>query len=137
MVLGSRRVESAFERLKEMLPKSAMVASWKKGADWKFGDEWSVDLLVELPEIDRGHRQLLVATEAVSGYVEAYSLVEKSSLEVAICLQEMFWTEDDSKVEEAVNIEINLQSETSQFVVDSQACESLVLSVDQPQKYEC
>jgi hypothetical protein len=57
-----------------------------KRSSWKLGDEWSADLLSDLPKTARGFTQLLVLVEGVSGYVEIFPLKRRTSEEVARAL---------------------------------------------------
>jgi hypothetical protein len=50
-------------------------------------DEWSADLLTELPRTPRGFNHLLVVVEAVSGFVDAYPLKRRTAKEVAAALR--------------------------------------------------
>src|SRR5690349_1023441 len=52
-------------------------------ADWKVGDEWSMDLLSDLPETKSKFTQLLVIVEAVSGFPVVYPMQKRTSTEVA------------------------------------------------------
>ena len=68
-------------------PRAKLVG---KRANWKLGDEWSIDLLSDLPKTARGFTQLLIAVEAVSRFAEIYPLKARGSKEVAGCLLDLF-----------------------------------------------
>ena len=60
-------------------------------ADWRVGDEWSVDLIVDLPTTPEGNRHCIMFTEAVNGFVEAYPLPDREALTTMGCAQVLFW----------------------------------------------
>jgi len=51
--------------------------------NWKAFDEWSVDIVTELPVTKAKNRHLLIMVEAVSGYVEGIPLKSRNSKELA------------------------------------------------------
>jgi hypothetical protein len=59
-------------------------------SSWRLFDEISVDLITKLPVTARGMNNLLVITEAVSGWPEAYPIKTKSAEEVGGCLYNYF-----------------------------------------------
>jgi hypothetical protein len=69
----------------ESAPAPAKVNKVGRRADWKVGDEWSVDLIVDLPTTSEGNRHYIVFTEAVSGFVEAYPLPDREALTSEFC----------------------------------------------------
>lgn len=62
-----------------------------KRSNWRVNDEWSIDLVTELPKTTRKFMHLLVAVEAVSGFPEAYPLRNRSAKEVASCLVDLMF----------------------------------------------
>lgn len=61
-----------------------------KRHNYRLFDEWSVDLVTELPATERGMKHLLVAVEAVSGFPEAFALKAKDSATIAGALIHLF-----------------------------------------------
>jgi transposase InsO family protein len=57
-------------------------------SDWNLLDEWSMDLLTDLPVTERGFKHMLVLVEAISRFLEVYFLKNKTAKEVASCLRE-------------------------------------------------
>jgi transposase InsO family protein len=57
-------------------------------SDWNLLDEWSMDLLTDLPVTARGFKHMLVLVEAISRFLEVYFLKNKTAKEVANCLRE-------------------------------------------------
>ena len=75
----------------ESAPAPAKANKVGRRADWRVGDEWSVDLIVDLPTTSEGNRHCIVFTEAVSGFVEAYPLPDREALTTMGCAQDLFW----------------------------------------------
>jgi hypothetical protein len=59
-------------------------------SSWRLFDEISMDLITKLPTTKRGMSNLLVITEAISGWPEAYPLKSKTAQEVGGCIFHYF-----------------------------------------------
>jgi len=75
----------------ESAPAPAKANKVGRRADWRVEDEWSVDLIVDLPTTSEGNRHCIVFTEAVSGSVEVYPLPDREALRTMGCAQDLFW----------------------------------------------
>jgi hypothetical protein len=58
-------------------------------SSWEIFDEFSIDFITDLPKTPRGAQNLLVITDAVSGWPEALPTRTKGSIEVLGCLWEL------------------------------------------------
>ena len=56
---------------------------------WRVFDEWSIDLLSDLPVTTRGFSQLLVAVEAVTKFTEIYPLKARTSKEASQAVMDL------------------------------------------------
>jgi transposase InsO family protein len=70
-------------RSKERIPEEEKSNWVGKRHNYRLWDEISIDLIVDLPVSQRKNRYILLITEGVSGWVEAYALKTKSAKEVA------------------------------------------------------